>query len=85
MVGMICLLATPVGAPIRRSVWGGVLLVVGVPYVIGRLVHLTFKAAYRRFGLMTPEEAQAFPYRGQYPEAWLEPAEGERERRIWGA
>jgi len=80
-VGVIQFLAAPLGAPILNSVWGGCLLFFGIPYIAARLVHLAFKMAYRRFGLMTPEEARAFPYRGRYPDAWLEPAEGRNERR----
>ena len=83
-VGVLLFLATPIGAPILKSVWGGCLLFFGIPFLTGRFVHLAFKIAYRRLGLMTPEEAEVFPYRGPYPEAWLEPTEGENERRISG-
>ena len=76
MAAVVVLLSGPVGAPIRRSIWA-VVLSLGVSYFMGRLVYLAFKVFYRWFGLMTSEEARDFPFRGRYPDSWLEPIDNE--------
>lgn len=74
-VAVILFVAAPVGAPLRNSVWGS-LLFFGVPFLIVNLVFLAIKVFCRRYGLMTQEEARDFPFRGHWPESWLEPIEG---------
>jgi hypothetical protein len=48
---------------------------------MARLVYFVFKVAYRRFGLMTAEEARDFPFRGRWPESWLEPTDNDKNCR----
>ena len=79
-IGVILFLAAPLGAPLRKTLWG-TLLFLGTVYAMGMLVYRALGLLYRQLGLMTPEEARDFPFRGRWPDSWLEPAEEENERK----
>jgi len=66
---------TPAGARfLQNSPWLCILLSLGLPYLAARLVCIALKSFCERYGLMTQEEAQDFPFRGRWPDSWLEPA-----------
>ena len=69
---LVRFITVPAGAFVRNSDWLCVLFGVGLPYVAARLVCAALRLLYERYGLMTQEEAQDFPFRGRWPDSWLE-------------
>ena len=74
--GVLLLLALPVAAQVRSSVFGFFLVLV-VSATMARLTYFVVKKAYIRFGLMTSREADCLPIRERWPDCWLESAEAE--------
>ncbi len=72
--GVSLLVEGPMGAPIRNSALICGILFFGIPYVIAHLILRALRMMYTRFGLMTQEEALDFPFRGRWPDSWLETA-----------
>lgn len=73
LAALVGFVTTPAGTFVRDSAWLCILLSVGLPYLAARLVCVALRLLYVRYGLMTRREAQDFPFRGRWPDSWLEP------------
>jgi hypothetical protein len=73
LAALVEFVMTPAGAFLRNSAWLCILLGLGLPHITVRLICILLRLLYRKYGLMTREEAQDFPFCGRWPDSWLEP------------